>query len=99
MGDHHREAADLEVVRGFHKHERLSAMAWRSKSVAGRTWSVFSIAARKRSSSGDKSPRLPIAFLKRGLPLMMMTTETKGGDGVGRAKCQVKCSLFFIFCA
>ena len=54
-------------------------MAWRSKIVVGRTWSVFLIAARKRSSSGDKSPRLPIAFLKRGLPLMMMTTETKGG--------------------
>ena len=50
---------------------------------------MFLIAARKRSSSGDKSPKLPIAFLKRGLPLMMMTTETKGGDGVGRAKCQV----------
>ena len=38
---------------------------------------MFLIAARKRSSSGDKSPRLPIAFLKRGLPLMMMTTEMK----------------------
>lgn len=38
---------------------------------------MFLIAARKRSSSGDKSSRLPIAFLKRGLPLMMMTTEMK----------------------
>ena len=54
---------------------------------------MFLIAARKRSSSGDKSPRLPIAFLKRGLPLMMMTTEMKAVMMAWGVPSQV---LFFI---
>ena len=46
---------------------------------------MFLIAARKRSSSGEKSSRLPIALLKRGLPLMMMTTEMKAVKAWGVA--------------
>ena len=69
---------------------------------------MFLIAARKRSSSGDKSSRQPIAILKRGLPLMMMTTEMKAVKawGVGSLGSELgfanfaktkkfKCAFFF----
>lgn len=67
---------------------------------------MFLIAARKRLSSGDKSSRLSIAFLKRGLTLMMMTTEMKavkawgvgslGSELVAQLKVKVReCALFF----